>query len=96
MLKSKRNIIKDYDDFILKFFHDCCFAIYDKVNNTQYAKEMEYIYLHSQEYSIFELTTELNLSRSTLYEHIEFINRHIVHYKELLSDSAKFKQFIKV
>ena len=88
MLKSKRNIIKDYDDFILKFFHDCYFAIYDK--------ELEYIYLNSQEYSIFELTTELSLSRSTLYEHIEFINRHIVHYKELLSDSAKFKQFIKV
>ena len=61
MKKSVKRITGDYVDFALEFLHDYYFVIYDKVNKTQFTKEIELIYLAKEDYNVYYLTTELNI-----------------------------------
>ena len=92
MKKSVKRITGDYVDFALEFLHDYYFVIYDKVNKTQFTKEIELIYLAKEDYNVYYLTTELNISKTTLYEHIKFIESHIAVCQELFKCLEKKKQ----
>lgn len=84
MIKSVKDIIEVCDDCTIAFLYTCYFVIYDAINNTQFVKEMEYIYMHKEKYTIDEVAEKLNLSRSTLYDHIKFINKHFVACKKTI------------